>query len=60
MLCRSYPHASGDPAKDECVELHGISEGKKQSDALRAVWRYEIQIQEQGVLVQRVLRRHSG
>ncbi|WP_431194500.1 transposase [Salmonella enterica] len=27
QLCRSYSHASGDPAEDECVELHGISEG---------------------------------
>ncbi|WP_234828730.1 transposase, partial [Salmonella enterica] len=24
---RSYSHASGDPAEDECVEFHGISEG---------------------------------
>ncbi len=37
-----------------------ISEREKQSDALRAVWGFEIQIQEQGVLVQRVLRRYGG
>ncbi|WP_213057868.1 hypothetical protein, partial [Escherichia coli] len=34
--------------------------GAVQSDALRAVWGFEIQIQEQGVLVQRVLRRYGG
>lgn len=28
MLYGSYPHAPGDPAEDECVGLHGISEGK--------------------------------
>lgn len=56
MLCIAYPYASGDPAKDERV----LSEGKKQPDALRGVWRYEIQIQEQGVVVQRVLRRYGG
>ncbi|VEA18674.1 transposase [Salmonella enterica subsp. enterica] len=28
MLCRSYSHASGDPAEDECVELHGYLKGK--------------------------------
>ncbi|MFK9165742.1 IS200/IS605 family transposase [Escherichia coli] len=42
------------------IRLYGISEREKQSDALRAVWLFEIQIQEQGVLVQRVLRRYGG
>lgn len=60
MLCRSYPYACGDPAQNERIRLYGISEREKQSDALRAVWRYEIQIQEQGVLVQRVLRQYGG
>ena len=47
----------GEPAKNERIRFYGISEREKQSDALRAVWGFEIQIQEQGVLVQRVLRR---
>lgn len=25
MLCRSYPYASGDPAKDERVRVHGLT-----------------------------------
>ncbi len=60
MLCRLYPYACGDSAQNERIRLYGISEREKQSDALRAVWLFEIQIQEQGVLVQRVLRRYGG
>ncbi len=52
--------SSGNPTPNERIRLYGISEREKQSDALRAVWRFEIQIQEQGVLVQRVLRRYGG
>ncbi len=28
MLHGSYPHASGDPAEDECVGFYGVSKGK--------------------------------
>ena len=37
-----------------------VKPGRFSPDALRAVWGFEIQIQEQGVLVQRVLRRYGG
>ncbi len=46
--------------QNERIRLYGISEREKQSDALRAVWGFEIQIQKQGVLVPRVLCRYGG
>lgn len=59
MLRRSYPYAYGNPAQNERIRLYGISERETRSDALRAVWRSEIQIQEQGILVPGILRRYG-
>ena len=54
-VCIDHVHLSvAIPPKLSVSGLYGISEREKQSDALRAVWGFEIQIQEQGVLVQRV------
>lgn len=54
MLCRLYQYACGDPAQNECIRLYGIPEREKQCHGLRAVWGFEIQTQELGLLVQRL------
>ena len=45
-MSRSYPHAGRDTAEIFGLELHGISEGKKQSDAVREIPGAEIQVSQ--------------
>ena len=45
-MSRSYPHAGRDTAEIFGLELHGISEGKKQSDAVREIPGTEIQVSQ--------------
>lgn len=52
-------YADRDTAEDECFHIHGISERKEQLDDIRKVGKHEIQIQEQGILVPRVLCGYS-
>ena len=48
---RSYPYAVSDPAKDECLGIHGIPEGEEQPDDLPKMGKHEVQVQEQTILV---------
>ena len=59
-LFGSCTYAGEHPAEGGCVEFYGLPEGIEQSDDLRAVWESEIQVQRNGVLVSRVLRRYGG
>uniref|UniRef100_UPI001F174662 IS200/IS605 family transposase n=1 Tax=Salmonella enterica TaxID=28901 RepID=UPI001F174662 len=58
--CRGYyvDTVGKNTAKIQDYIKHQLEE--KKTDALRAVWGSKIQIQEQGVLVQRVLCRYGG
>lgn len=55
-LPRPYTYVGYDTAQDKCIERDGRPEGKEQSDDLRSVRQSEVQVWEQGVLVQMVLR----
>lgn len=55
----SHTHAGRDTAEAGSGKLHGIPEGKEQHNAIRTVWRTEVQIPKQRVLVQGVLCRYD-
>ena len=58
----SGPHtyARRDTTQVLGVQFYGIPEREKQPDDIREAPGIEVKIPQQGVLVQRVLRRHSG
>ena len=56
---RSCTSAADDSAQDKRVGIHGVSEGKKQSDDIPKMGRSKIPISLQGILVQRVLCGHD-
>ena len=51
----SYTSFAEHTAENECVRIHGVFERKEQPDDIPEVWEYEVCIQEQRVLVQRIL-----
>ena len=55
----SYPSASVNSTKDECVEFHGISEGEECVDDLRPTCELEIQVWKPAFLVAGVLCEYS-
>ena len=55
----SYPHACEYPAKVQCVPGDGVSEGKEQSDDLRKIREFKVQVWEPALLGERVLRGHG-
>lgn len=55
-LPRPYTYVGYNTAQDKCIERDWRPEGKEQSDDLRSVRQSEVQVWEQGVLVQVVLR----
>lgn len=56
----SYTYACVHTAQNICGEFHGVSEGQKFSDDIRETCQHEIQIWQQEILVQGLLRRHRG
>jgi hypothetical protein len=58
-MSRSHTSAVKYSAENKCKQLHGISEREKQSDDIPKVWKYEVCIQEPGILVQGILCRYS-
>ena len=49
------PHTAGNPVQVCRVQRGGLLEGKKQPAVVRTLSRVEVQIQEQGILVSRLL-----
>ena len=47
-------------AKNQCIKLYGVPEREKQSDDILEIWKYEICIPKQRILVQRILCKYSG
>ena len=55
----SYTYVSKCAAKDKRIKLYGVFEREKQFDDIPKIWEYEICIQKQRILVQRILCRYS-
>lgn len=58
-LPRPCAHASRDTSQGVRLGIHGLPQGKEQPDDLREVSGTPVKIQEQGVLVPGLLRRHD-
>ena len=56
----SYPPSAKYSAEAECIGIYGVSEGEEQSDDIPAIWKHEVCISQQRILVQRILRRYGG
>ena len=57
---RPYTPAGEHTAEIQRIGIHGISEGKKQSDDISEVGQHEICVPKPRILVQRLLCGHSG
>ena len=56
VLSGSHSYVAGDSAENVSGSGHRVFERQKQFNNLRSVWKFEIQISEQAILVPRVLR----
>lgn len=48
---RAYTHVSNNTAQNECIEIYGDIERKKQFDDIRSICKFEVQVWEQTFLV---------
>ena len=48
---RPYTHVSNNTAQNECIEIYGDIERKKQFDDIRLICKFEVQLWEQTFLV---------
>lgn len=48
---RPYTHVSNNTAQNECIEIYGDIERKKQFDDIRSICKFEVQVWEQTFLV---------
>jgi len=56
---RPHTYAGEYTTKDECIEFRRVSEGEKRTNDIRQACKFEVQIWEQEILVQRILCRYS-
>lgn len=56
----THPHVGESATIYQNSPIHGITQGKKQSEDFRPTRELKIQIRKQKLLVQRVVRRYGG
>ena len=55
----SYPHVGKYPSQNERFGIYGLPERKEQSDDIPTIWKYEVDVQKQLILVYDMLYRYG-